>query len=122
MLQAQSQARGIVNCEVNLFNGDQLRMPVLVYRKDGWVIDSIGIVMPGYDYRMNIPNLLDRVNVEVPAHTAAVIISEVTLSRASAKGTMSFRKPVSGEIVEFEFTCDATFPIGYEVKKHYENL
>ncbi len=118
MLQAQSDAYGTVildyNTPLSLY-GYTFNMPVLTHSALGWEIANHDGVKIGEKYRISIPNLLDRVNVDVAPNSKLTVKSVVTITQASACGHMTLRAPISGKLYTVDFKCEATFPEGYEV-------
>ncbi len=116
MLQAQTYAYGSITAEEPWASGFIVDMPVLQYSDGGWKLLLLGRVPTHGKYGLDIPNLLERVNVTVEAGANVSVSSIVTVAEATVTGVMFFRLPVSGRQYSSRFGCDAKYPISYEVK------
>lgn len=96
--------------------GMEVRMPVPVFLNGDWRLVEMPDIVAGHENSMQTSDDTFKVDVEVPAYAKVNVITDVTYSRAEARGNLTFLNVALDRRLTVDFTVTSFCPTSYEIR------
>lgn len=96
--------------------GMEVKMPVPVFLNGDWLLRELSDIVAGHDNDIQTADDTFKVDVEVPANSKVSVVTDVTYSKAEARGNMTFLNVALDRRITADFTVTSFCPTSYEIR------